>query len=162
MDWIRDYVHRTDIPSVDEFPLMLYSGQLSERGSIPFPELQNFTNFDLMPTRNILDGGPVYRRMAEIDDMVTYNHQDDEEKCKIERSFDNDIMDVTSAGIEESKGDSHMEDQICYVDDIAQPLQAIYLHDDGDETKSLIWVQCRTCKWTIPVESFDDNNCLCN
>ena len=146
MDWITEYVHRTDIPSVDEFPLMLYSGQINERGSIPFPELQNFTNFDLMPRRNILEGWPVYRRMAEIDDMVMYTTEDDEEECKMERSFDNDLLYVPSAGVQESKGDSTMDDQRIYVHDIAQPLEAIYLPDDGDETKSLIWVQCRTCK----------------
>ena len=122
MDWIPEYVHRADIPSVDEFPLTLYSGQIDERGRIPFPELQNFTNFDRMPRRNILERWPVYRRMAEIDDMVTYISEDDEEECKMERSFDNDVLDVTSAGVEESKGDSPMEDPICYVHDIAQPL----------------------------------------
>ena len=46
MDWIPEYVHMTDIPSVDEFPMTLYSGLIGERGKIPFPELQNFTNFD--------------------------------------------------------------------------------------------------------------------
>ena len=162
MDWIPEYGHRTDIPSVDEFPLTLYSGQIDERGRIPFPELQNFTNFDRMPRRNILEGWPVYRRMAEIDDMVTYIPEDDEEECKMERSFDNDVLDVTCTGVEESKGNSPREDPISYVHDIVQPLEAIYLPDDGDETKSFIWVQCRTCKWTLPVEAFDESNCLCN
>ena len=106
-----------------------------------------------MPRRNILEGWPVYRRMAEIDDMVTYLPEDDEEECKIERSFDNDILDITLAGVQESKGDSPMEDQRVYVHDIAQPLEAIYLPDDGDGTKSFIWVQFRTCKWTLPVEN---------
>ena len=115
-----------------------------------------------MPRRNILEGWPVYRRIAEVDDMVTYILEDDEEECKMERSFDNDVVDVTSAGVEESKGDSPMEDPIFYVHDIVQPLEAIYLPDDGDDTKSFIWVQCRTCKWTLPVEAFDENNCLCN
>ena len=46
MDWIPEYAHRTDIPSVDEFPLTLYSGPISERGMIPFPELKNVTTFD--------------------------------------------------------------------------------------------------------------------
>ena len=62
------------------------------------------------------------------------------------KSVDNDVLDVTSAGVEESKGDCPMEEPICYVHDIVQPLEAIYLPDDGDETKSFIWVQCRTCK----------------
>ena len=124
-------------------------------GRIPFPELQNFTNLDRMPRRNILEGWPVYRKMDEIDDMVTYIPEDDEDECKMERSFDNDALDVTSAGVQESKGDNPMEDQRVYVHDIAQPLEAIYLPDDGGETKSFIWVQCRTCKWTLPVEAFD-------
>ena len=72
MDWIPEYVHIPDIPSVDEFPMTLYYGPIGERGTIPFHELQNFTNFDRMPRRNILEGWPVYRSMAEIDDMVTY------------------------------------------------------------------------------------------
>ena len=97
-----------------------------------------------MPRRNILEGWPVYRRMAEIDDMVTYIPENDEEECRMERSFDNDVLDVTSAGMEESKGDSPMEDHIVYVHDIAQPLKEIYPPDDGDETKSFIWVQYRT------------------
>ena len=146
MDWIPEYAHRTDIPSVDEFPLTLYSGPIGERGRIPFPELQNVTNFDRLPRRNILEGWPVYRRMAEIDDMVTYIPEDDEEECKMERSFDNDVLDITCAGLEESKGDSPLVEAISYEHDIARPLDAIYLPDDGDETKSFIWVQCRTCK----------------
>ena len=33
-------------------------------------------------------------------------------------------------------------------------LDAIYIHDDDlDETKSIIWVQFRKCKWSCPVES---------
>ena len=56
-----------------------------------------------MPRRNILEGWPVYRRMAEIDELVTYTHQDDEEECKMERSFDNDVLDVPSTGVQESK-----------------------------------------------------------
>ena len=88
-----------------------------------------------MPRRNILEGWPVYRRMVEIDDMVTYTPADDDEECKMERSFDNDVLDVTCAGVEESKGDSPMVDAISYEHDITRPLDAIYLPDDGDETK---------------------------
>ena len=33
-------------------------------------------------------------------------------------------------------------------------LDAIYLDDDMDETKSIIWVQCLRCKWSCPVESY--------
>ena len=80
----------------------------------------------------------------------------------MERSFDNDVLDVTCAGVEESKGDDPMVDVISYEHDIARQLDAIYLPDDGDETKSFILVQCRTCKWTLPVEAFDESNCLCN
>ena len=56
MDWVPEYAHRMDIPSVDEFPMTLYSGPIDDRGRIPFPELQNVTNFDRMPRRNILEG----------------------------------------------------------------------------------------------------------
>ena len=80
----------------------------------------------------------------------------------MERSFDNDAMDVTFAGVEESKEDSPMVDEISYEHDLVRTLDAIYLPDDGDETKSFIWVQCRTCKWTLPVEAFEESNCLCN
>ena len=59
----------------------------------------------------------------------------------MERSFDNDVLDVTCAGVEESKGDSPMVDTISYEHDTARPLDAIYLTDDGDETKLFIWVK---------------------
>ena len=83
MDWVPEYAHRMDIPSVDEFPMTLYSEPIAYRGRILFPELQNVTNFDRMPRRNILEGWLVYRRMAEIDDMVTYTNADDDEECKM-------------------------------------------------------------------------------
>ena len=67
--------------------MTLYSGPMGDRGRIPFPELQNVTNYDRIPRRSILDGWPVYRRIAEIDDMVTYIPEDDEEECKMERSL---------------------------------------------------------------------------
>ena len=134
-----------------EFPMTLYSGPIGDLRMNPFPELQNVTNFDRMPRRNILEGWTVYRRMAEIDDMVTYTSADDEEECKMKRSFDNDELDVTCAGVEESKGDDPMVDSISYEHDLVCQHDAIYLPDDGDETKSFIWVQCRTCKWTLPV-----------
>ena len=50
MDWVPE------IPSVDEFSMTLYSGPIGDRGRIPFPELQNVTNLDRMPRRNILKG----------------------------------------------------------------------------------------------------------
>ena len=102
MEWIPEYAHRWDRPSVHEFPMTLYSEPIGDRGRIPSPELQNFTNFDWMPRRSILEGWPVYRRMSAIDDMVTYTPADDEEECKMERSFDNDELDVTCAGVEEN------------------------------------------------------------
>jgi hypothetical protein len=34
--------------------------------------------------------------------MISYSLDDDVEECKMERSFENDAMDVTGAGIEES------------------------------------------------------------
>ena len=76
--------------------------------------------------------------MAAIDDMITYTPDDDEEECKMERSFDDDVMDVTCAGVEESIGDSPMVDEVSYEHDLVRTLDAIYLPDDGDETKSFI------------------------
>jgi hypothetical protein len=45
---------------------------------------------------------------------------------------------------------------------LERTLDAIFHHDDGDETKSLIWVQCRLCKWSTPVKAYVDGDCLCN
>ena len=84
--------------------------------------------------------------MAAIDDMITYTPDDDEEECKMERSFDIYVMDVTCAGIVERKGYSPMVDEVSYEHDLVRTLDAIYVPDDGDETKSFIWVQSRTCK----------------
>ena len=84
--------------------------------------------------------------MAAIDDMATYTPADDKEECKMERSFDNDELDVTCAGVEESNVDDPMVDAISYDYDLVRTLDAIYLPDDGDDTKSFKWVQCRTCK----------------
>ena len=81
--------------------MTLYSETIRDCGRIPFPDLQNVTNFNRMPRCIVMEGWPVYRRMAEIDDMVTYIPAEEEEKCKMERSFDNDAMDVTCAGVEE-------------------------------------------------------------
>ena len=36
MDWIPEYANRMDIPSVDEFPMTLYSGPIGDHGRIPF------------------------------------------------------------------------------------------------------------------------------
>ena len=34
-------------------------------------------------------------------------------------------------------------------------LDALYLYDDDlDETKSIIWVECRKCKWSCLVETY--------
>ena len=30
-----------------------------------------------------------------------------------------------------------------------------------DETQSIIWVQCRKCKWSCPVESYIVGECNC-
>ena len=78
-----------------------------------------------MPRRSILEGWPVYRRMTEIDDMVTYTPAAAAAECKMERSFDNDELDVTCTGIEESKGDSPMVDEISYEHDLVRTLDAI-------------------------------------
>jgi hypothetical protein len=42
----------------------------------------------------------VFHRMSELDDMIQYIPDEEEEECEIERSFDNDAMDVTCAGVE--------------------------------------------------------------
>jgi hypothetical protein len=65
----------------------------------------------------------------------------EEEECKIERSFDNDVMEVPK---------------------YERKLDAIFYHDDGDERKSLIWVQCRQRKWSTLVEAFVKESCFCN
>jgi hypothetical protein len=58
MDWVPEYANRIDIPSVDDFPMTLYSRDIDDRGRIPFPELQNVINFDRMQTRSVLEDGP--------------------------------------------------------------------------------------------------------
>jgi hypothetical protein len=90
--------------------------------------------------------------------MISYILDDDEEECKLERSFENDAM--ACAGVEESKEDSPTVDGVPDIHD--RTLDAIFQHNDGDETKSLIWIQCRVCKWSSPIESYVDKNCLCN
>jgi len=56
MNWVPEYANRTDIPTVEDFPMTLYSGSIGERGRVPYPELQNVTNFDRMQTRSVLEG----------------------------------------------------------------------------------------------------------
>ena len=80
----------------------------------------------------------------------------------MERSFDNDAMDVTCTGVEKCKENSPNVDDVYDETVVERTLDAIYQHDDGDETKSLIWFQCRICKWSLPVELYVDGNCLCN
>ena len=45
---------------------------------------------------------------------------------------------------------------------VEQDLDAIHVPDDADETLSLIWVQCRRCKWACSVESYTVGECACN
>jgi hypothetical protein len=99
MDWIPEYVNRMDIPSVDEFQITMYSGPIGDHGTVPFPDLQNVNNFDRSPRRNILEGWPLVHRMAELDDMAQYIPTEEEEECKIERSFDNDVMELKNAKV---------------------------------------------------------------
>ena len=40
-------------------------------------------------------------------------------------------------------------------------LDAIHVDDDMDETRSIIWVQCRRCQWSCPVESYIVGDCKC-
>jgi hypothetical protein len=68
-------------------------------------DLQNVTNFYRMPIRSVREGWLVFYRMSELDDMIQYISDEEVEECKMERSFDNDAMDETCAGVEECKGD---------------------------------------------------------
>jgi hypothetical protein len=70
MVWIPEYANRMDIPTVDEFPVALYSKPTGDHGTDPLPDQQNITNFDRMSRRNVLEGWPVFHKMAELDDMV--------------------------------------------------------------------------------------------
>jgi hypothetical protein len=125
IDWIPEYANRMDIPSVDEFPMTLYSGSIGDCGRIPLPDLLNVTNFYRMPTRSKLEGWSEYHRMSEIDDMIQYIPDEEEEECKMERSFDNDAMVVTCAGVEECKRDSPTVDEVYDVPVLVRTLDAI-------------------------------------
>jgi hypothetical protein len=146
MDWITENAHRMGIPLVDKISMTMYSGHIGDRKSIPFPDLQNVTSFYHMPRRSVLEGWHVFRMMAAIDDMVQYIPAEEEEECKIERSFDNDSMDVTCAGVEDCKGDSLTVDDVIDEPVLERTLDAIYHHDDDDEIKALIWAQFKICK----------------
>jgi hypothetical protein len=123
-----------DIPSVDEIPMTLNSGAIGDHGRIPFPVLQNVTNFYRMPTRSVLEEWPVFHRMSEIGDIISYIIDYNDEECKMERSFENNAMDVTCAGVEECKGDIPTVDFIYNGPVPERILDAIYQHNDGDET----------------------------
>jgi hypothetical protein len=56
IDWLPEYENRMEVLSVEEIPMTIYSGPIGDRGTIPFPDIQNVTNFDRMPRRNVLDG----------------------------------------------------------------------------------------------------------
>ena len=62
------------------------------------------------------------------------------EKSKYDNDNDMDIsLELTTNIIQQRK----------------RPLDAIYINDDDmDETKSIIWVQCRKCKCSCPVETY--------
>jgi hypothetical protein len=123
---------------VDDFPMTLYSGPIPDRKTVSFPDLQNFTNFNHMPWRDVLEGWPVFHKMAELDDMVQYIPTEEEKQCTIERIFDNDVMEVTCAVEEECKGNSSNDDDAMEDPKLERTLDAIFHHDDGDETNLLI------------------------
>jgi hypothetical protein len=79
-----------------------------------------------------------------------------------ERLFDNYVMEVKCDGVEEWKGDSSNDYNVMDEPQLERTLDTIFHHDDGNETKSLIWVQCRLCKWSTPVKAHPDGACLCN
>jgi hypothetical protein len=85
-----------------------------------------------MPRRSALEEWHVFRRMAAIDDMVQYIPAEDEEDCKTERSFDNDEMELTCAGVAECKDDSPTVDDVIDKTVLKHTLDAIYHHDNGD------------------------------
>ena len=65
-------------------------------------------------------------------------------------------------------GDNDMGISVELTNNDIQPrertLDAIYIYDDDlDETKSIIWVQCRKCKWSCPIETglVGECNCTC-
>jgi hypothetical protein len=71
---------------------------------------------------------------------------EDVKECKDERDFDNDM---------------EMELPTTMVPCQERILNAIHIDDDMGETKSLIWVQCRRCNWSCPVESYIVGKCQC-
>jgi hypothetical protein len=74
------------------------------------------------------------------------NNVEDVEESKEERDFDTDMgMDLPTTVVPYQK----------------RLLDAIHIGDDMDETKSIIWVQCRRCKWSCPVESYMVGECQC-
>jgi hypothetical protein len=85
-----------------------------------------------MPTRSVLERWPVFHRMSELDDMIQYMPDEEEEECKMERSLENDAMDVTCAGAEECKGDNLTVDEGSDVPVSERTLDAFYQYDDDD------------------------------
>jgi hypothetical protein len=68
------------------------------------------------------------------------------EECKEERDFKNDMEIALPSTV--APGQERL-------------LDVIHVDDDMDETRSLIWVQCRRCKWSCPVESYIVGDCQC-
>jgi hypothetical protein len=87
--------------------------------------------------------------------------------------FDNALQLVTNAVTNNGEEAEECKDEYDFDDnmEIALPtalapgqdrqLDAIHIDDDMDETMSLIWVQCRRCKWSCPVESYIVGDCDC-
>jgi hypothetical protein len=63
----------------------------------------------------------------QLNTSAVMNNVEDEEESKVERDFDSDMNTNLPTTTEQRK---------------ERLLDAIYLDDDMDETKSIIWVQC--------------------
>jgi hypothetical protein len=88
---------------------------------------------------------PFNTAMQLINNAVI-NNMEDEDESKDERDLDTDMV---------------MELPTTVVPGQERPLDAIHVDDDMDETKSIIWVQCRRCKWSCPVKSYMVRECQC-
>ena len=69
----------------------------------------------------------MFHRMSELDNMIRYMPHEEDEECKMERSFENDAMDVTCAGVVECKGDSLTADEVSDVPVPERTLDALKL-----------------------------------
>jgi hypothetical protein len=80
----------------------------------------------------------------------------------IKNDVTNNVGDVGESNDERDSDDEmEMDLPTTMVPGKKRLLDAIHINDDMDKTKSLIWVQCRRCKWSCPVESYMVGDCQC-